>query len=235
MELAASRLKAPPTSASVAAKNRVERSTASTSLTPMRCVPWSRGSRRPGGVSIQAAIGATSAGPASALTASSPSSTTSNPDATPDLSLLDAVPQAHIDLARLPEDRQRALYDAFHLELRYNDLTGQLVIRVTITGETATGLAAAVNAAAGEPTGGHAGPTPDDLCADALRARGGIRTRTLFRAADFKSAVSAIPPPGHGPIAANPTPGSTMAPCNVNRLSYLASIGLVAQALRSCG
>jgi len=26
-----------------------------------------------------------------------------------------------------------------------------------------------------------------------------------------------------------------MAPCNVNRLSYLASIGLVAQALRSCG
>jgi hypothetical protein len=101
-----------------------------------------------------------------------------------DLSLLDMVPQAHVDLCRLPEDRQRRVYDAFHLELRYNDLTSELDIRVTITGDTATELAATVGAAieqsshsGRQETGEHA-PAPDDLRADALRARGGTRTRT---------------------------------------------------------
>jgi hypothetical protein len=62
-----------------------------------------------------------------------------------DLSLLDVVPQAHIDLDRLPKDRQRRVYDAFHLELRYNDLTSELDIRVTITGDSAAALAVTYN------------------------------------------------------------------------------------------
>jgi hypothetical protein len=32
-------------------------------------------------------------------------------------------------------------------------------------------------------------------------ARGGIRTRTPFRTADFESAASAVPPPGHGALS----------------------------------
>ena len=115
-----------------------------------------------------------------------------------DLSLLEEIPQSRIDLAHFPEDTQRQLYDAFHLELRYNQVTSELTLRVTITADTVAALAAAVSAAAGNAgAGAGAGPTVSaEKCVEALRARGGIRTRTSFRTADFKSAVSAIPPPG---------------------------------------
>ena len=90
--------------------------------------------------------------------------------------------------ARLPEDRQRRLYDAFHLELRYDHITGELSAVIV------TRRLAAVEAI-GNAT---------NVRAEALRARGGIRTRTLFRAADFKSAVSAIPPPGRDAYRCEP-------------------------------
>lgn len=83
-----------------------------------------------------------------------------------DPTLLEAIPQEHIDLARLPEDQQRRLYDAFHLELRYNDLTRELGLRVTITGQTAAELGATVAGIMGH------------VHADPQRARGGSRTRT---------------------------------------------------------
>ena len=89
-----------------------------------------------------------------------------------DLSLLDEIPQTHIDLARLPEDRQRRVYDAFHLELAFNDLTSELDIRIMITGDTVAELAATVQAAT------ETAPHEDDLVAGPLRARGGTRTRT---------------------------------------------------------
>jgi hypothetical protein len=41
--------------------------------------------------------------------------------------------------------------------------------------------------------------------------------------------------PDATPIAANPVARATLARSNVSRSHYLASIGLVAQALRSCG
>lgn len=97
------------------------------------------------------------------------------------------VPEANIDLGRLPEGRQRRIHDAFHLELRYNDLTTELDLRVTITGETATELAATVAAAVeaasqpGTMEAGKPAPASDDLRAEALRARGGIRTHTFTR------------------------------------------------------
>jgi hypothetical protein len=96
-----------------------------------------------------------------------------------DLSLLEAIPQENIDLARLPEDQQRRLYDTFHLELRYNDRTREFGLRVTITGETAAELGATVAGIAGQPAPSGSGrqrTAPDDLVAGALRARGGSRT-----------------------------------------------------------
>ena len=51
-----------------------------------------------------------------------------------------------VDLLRLDEDHQRRVFDAFHLEMRYNALDRTLKIRVTITGDTAPTLAAAVAA-----------------------------------------------------------------------------------------
>jgi hypothetical protein len=75
-------------------------------------------------------------------------------------------------------------YDAFHLELRYNDLTSELDIRVTITGDTAAELAATVEAAIEQSSqseqraANHPDRTHHDPRADALRARGGGRTRT---------------------------------------------------------
>ena len=108
--------------------------------------------------------------------------------------LLESVPQTSLAVSRLPEEQQRRLFDAFHLELRYNDLTNELDIRVTITGETATTLGATVEAVLDSPNGipGGGDPVPgpspapdglrngpqplaDDLCAGPLRARGGSR------------------------------------------------------------
>jgi len=102
-----------------------------------------------------------------------------------DLSLLDTVPQPNIDLDRLPEERQRRLYDAFHLELRYNDLTSELELRVTITGDTATELGATVQAVLGAREDEDPAPGSGDLVADPLRARGGSRTRTPFWGSRF--------------------------------------------------
>ena len=119
------------------------------------------------------------------------------------------------DICRLPAAQQRRLFDAFHLELRYNDLTGELDLRVTITEDTATELGTTVRAllenpttrirpdhldedALRDPRGAHqtSQTSADDLVAEALRARGGSRTRTPREAAAFKAAVSAVPPPG---------------------------------------
>jgi hypothetical protein len=65
--------------------------------------------------------------------------------AEPDLSLIDTLPVTDQDVTLLPESYQRRLYDAFHLQIRYDDRGNALVIRVTIDSETAPGLAAAAN------------------------------------------------------------------------------------------
>jgi hypothetical protein len=108
-----------------------------------------------------------------------------------DVDLLDCLPQGNIDLSRLPEDQQRRIYDAFHLELRYNALNREVTIRVSITADTAPILAATIDSALGQDTnipGAEARtsgpgmpqrvvrPTPKGVVADALRAPGGSRT-----------------------------------------------------------
>ena len=115
--------------------------------------------------------------------------------------LLDAIPQTSLAVGRLPEGQQRRLFDAFHLELRYDDRTNELDLRVTITGDTATLLSATVQAILDSPygtpdpvadplcapSGSRNGPQPpaDDLRAGLLRARGGSRTRTPLRGSRF--------------------------------------------------
>jgi hypothetical protein len=49
--------------------------------------------------------------------------------------LLDLLPQRAIDPTQLSEDDQRALYDAFHLQVRYNRAKHQATLRVTIYAE----------------------------------------------------------------------------------------------------
>ena len=110
------------------------------------------------------------------LTQQSQSRPTTNP------ALLESVPQTNIDVSRLPEDRQRRLFDAFHLELRYHELTRQLEIRVTIAGDTATELSATVEAILGQP---DSALTSENLVGDPLRARGGARTRTPVQGSRF--------------------------------------------------
>ena len=48
-----------------------------------------------------------------------------------------STPPGAIDITRLPEDHQRELYDAFHLRIRYNALTYEIIIRVTLDADTA--------------------------------------------------------------------------------------------------
>lgn len=48
--------------------------------------------------------------------------------------LLDAIPRLNIDLAWVPEEIQRRLYNAFGLEVRYSRPGEELTLRVTIPG-----------------------------------------------------------------------------------------------------
>jgi hypothetical protein len=87
----------------------------------------------------------------------------------------------------LPEDSQRRLYDAFHLELRYNALCGEAIIRISIDAETAPALTQAVNAVLSTTTPGQTpetaktavgagAPTAGKAVCDVLSAPGGGST-----------------------------------------------------------
>lgn len=55
--------------------------------------------------------------------------------------LLDALPYLNIDITLLPEEKQRELYEAFGLEVRYSRPGEQLTLRVTIPGHVVDALA----------------------------------------------------------------------------------------------
>lgn len=61
--------------------------------------------------------------------------------APPNTGLLDTLPVTSVDVTRLPDEQQRQLYDAFHLEVRYHPPTNTVTPRVTINAETAPALA----------------------------------------------------------------------------------------------
>jgi hypothetical protein len=54
--------------------------------------------------------------------------------------LLDLLPQGAIDLTLLSEEEQRELFDAFHLQLRYDRPKHQVTLRVTIYAEAVGAL-----------------------------------------------------------------------------------------------
>ncbi len=110
--------------------------------------------------------------------------------------LLDRVPLIQFDLLELPEEYQRRLFDAFHLELRYNRHLHQLTAKVTVYAETVDALRGAMptlddvrsrsSDEAGEPCTARVpaqrGPVPGAHApgtgSHVWRAPGGIRTHT---------------------------------------------------------
>ena len=66
--------------------------------------------------------------------------------------------------------------------LRYHDDTGQLDMRATLTGDTAAELGATNRAVLGQPADAYTG---ENGVGDALRARGGSRTRTPLGGSRF--------------------------------------------------
>jgi DNA invertase Pin-like site-specific DNA recombinase len=78
--------------------------------------------------------------------------------APPDTSLIDALPLTAIDITLLPEEQQRRLYDAFHLEVRYDLPQHALILRVTIDAETAPALLDTIDSHARPPTAGTPAP-----------------------------------------------------------------------------
>jgi site-specific DNA recombinase len=101
--------------------------------------------------------------------------------------LLDRLPVLDVDLAGLPEDLQRQLFDAFHLQIRYHQPTNRATLRVTINGDTSRQLTelSPVPSDDGDPRdAGQRTPTPPRATAagteafsDAMSAPNGIRTR----------------------------------------------------------
>ncbi len=62
--------------------------------------------------------------------------------ATEDPTLLDQLPVVELDLAALPEDLQRQLFDAFQLQIWYHHPSRRVGLRVTINADTGRRLAA---------------------------------------------------------------------------------------------
>jgi site-specific DNA recombinase len=56
--------------------------------------------------------------------------------AVPDVALLDSLPVADVDLARLPDAQARALFDAFRLEVRYDRTANVAHCQVTVSADT---------------------------------------------------------------------------------------------------
>jgi site-specific DNA recombinase len=77
---------------------------------------------------------------------------TPNPHAT---DLIDTIPQHDVDITLLPEKLQRALYDVFHLEVRYDPHANRLTLRVTVSEGTATALANVTKNRDDEPSDDH--------------------------------------------------------------------------------
>jgi site-specific DNA recombinase len=97
------------------------------------------------------------------------------------MAVLDDIPQCDIDITRLPDDQQRRIYDAFHLELCYNALRNEATIRVTVTSGFAPALTATVGKSVypqrlNRPATGTDAPVPDQRVGDVLGAPPGTRT-----------------------------------------------------------
>lgn len=106
-----------------------------------------------------------------------------------DSDLIDALPQAEIDITRLPEEQQRLLYDAFHLQVRYHEPSNAVILRITLDAETAPVLAQMIQKIAdadGKPIAdetqksgaGVQTPAPDHVW-PVRSAPGGTRTHTV--------------------------------------------------------
>jgi site-specific DNA recombinase len=91
--------------------------------------------------------------------------------------LLEILPITGDDLTPLPEDVKRQLYDAFHLQIRYNRTHHRITIRVTISASTIHTLADTIAAATTVKSAPADCPTPG-AGVHAVRAPGGTRTRT---------------------------------------------------------
>jgi len=117
--------------------------------------------------------------------------------APPDISLIDALPLGAIDITLLPEEQQRRLYDAFHLEVRYDLPEHAVILRATIDAETAPALLDTIDSQTRPPTTPIAAtaqslsspeplsPVPRQAGWDALRFLPGIRTCATGRTEGF--------------------------------------------------
>src|SRR5207248_2216646 len=79
------------------------------------------------------------------------------PDAGPgEVDLLDELPRLVIDIAALPVERVRHLFDAFAVQIHYDRRTHRATYRAQISADTPPGLARVTNATA--PTSTNAVP-----------------------------------------------------------------------------
>ncbi len=113
-------------------------------------------------------------------------------DSPSDPRLLDQLPVTDVDVAALPEDLQRDLFDSFQLQIRYHHPTRRLTLRVTVSGDTSRRLRSLNAGGRQERQEGqeHPGrssgppPPPPTTAGDAagfslaLCAPGGTRTHT---------------------------------------------------------
>lgn len=118
-------------------------------------------------------------------------------EARDDLTVLDQLPPTTIDLAAVPEDLRRGLYDSFNLELRYHGPERAVTIRVTVRQGRVPDIRAAIDrVGAGPPPG-----TTSDERSLVLGARGGVRTRTAREGQRGLSPLRLpVSPPGRGHV-----------------------------------
>jgi DNA invertase Pin-like site-specific DNA recombinase len=77
-----------------------------------------------------------------------------------DTAILDHLPVLDVNVANLPDELQRELFDAFRLQIRYHQPTRRVTLRVTINGDIIDRLLAVLSV---EPTGIEKGATASPL------------------------------------------------------------------------
>jgi site-specific DNA recombinase len=114
-----------------------------------------------------------------------------NRHSTNDPGLLDRLPLIEADLARLPEDIERELFDAFQLQIRYHQPTRRITLRVTIDGEALPKMTTVTQRITHRTTAPRGrGQDANRPRTDAVR---GLRSRSLA-----VCAPGAIRTPAHG-------------------------------------
>jgi site-specific DNA recombinase len=122
---------------------------------------------------------------------------------TPNPDLLSRLPVTPVDLALVPDELSRRLFEALRLEIHYGGATNEALCRITLTGDTIEAVARATHETAVIPLSRDAADRDKDY----------QKEKTGMKSNHDLATICAVPPAGFEP--ATPALGEGLDPCRV--------------------